>query len=323
MPQLEYQFDRLTNATGCATATDQLGCLRLLDAKTLQAQNIPLPFPGRTVSPVPLFYWTPCIDGTFLTDLPYNLFTSGRFVRVPLLFGNDNNEGSEFATNAATSADMVNFLQNNYPLLSATDADNIVSIYPVQPAITGHAEWFPSASLAYGEATFICPAINILAAYQAASNSSADLPLWNYRYNVLDQINEAQGLGVPHLWESYAVFGPSNLAGAAPPQSYLTYNAQMVPVVMDYFLSFVQTHDPNPLRSPDSPLWARWGAAAGATNGSRIVLETNATRMEAVGDDQAARCAFWEGLAPQTQQRRRGVRLRDRRDMYRREILMR
>lgn len=306
--QLEYQFDRLTNATGCAAATDQLACLRATDATVLQPQNIPSPFPGRTAAPVPLFYWTPCVDGDFIQDLPYDAFATGKFVDVPLLFGNDNNEGSEFATNAGTTTDMINFFQNNYPLLAANDTEEIVNLYPLQPAIVEHLAWFPSASMAYGEATFICPAINIFAAYQAAAAAAnnataAAAPLWNYRYNVIDLSNNASGLGVPHLWESYAVFGPANLGGAPAPESYLTYNAEIVPVVMDYFLSFVQTHDPNPLRTPGAPAWNTWGSG----QGNRILLQTNATQMETVDLAQTARCQFWEGLTPRTQQKRRAL----------------
>lgn len=307
VPQLEYQFDRLANATGCAGTADPLACLRAADTAALQQQNVPSPFPGRTAAPVPLFYWTPCVDGDFIQELPYDAFAGGRFVGVPLLFGNDNNEGSEFATNAATSADMVNFFQNNYPLLGANDTDDIVDLYPLQPALPEHQAWFPSASMAYGEATFICPAINILTAYETAANNSAAAPLWNYRYNVVDQSNNASGLGVPHLWESYAVFGPANLGGQGPPESYLTYNAEVVPLVMHYFLSFVQARDPNPLRAPGAPSWDQWGAAPGGAGGSRIVLQTNATQMEVVDAAQKARCQFWEGLTPRTQQKRRAV----------------
>lgn len=309
VPQLEYQFDRLTSATGCATAPDQLECLRLLDTATLQAQNIPSPFPGRTAAPVPLFYWTPCIDGDFLQDLPYNLFAQGKFLTVPLLFGNDANEGSEFATNAATTDDMVNFLQNNYPLLLTNDTTAIINLYPLQPAITNHAAWFPSASLAYGESTFICPAVTILSTYLTAAGNNPNAPLWSYRYNVLDDGNAAAGLGVPHLWESFAVFGPSSLGPASPPASYLTYNAAVVPQVMHYFLSFIQTKDPNPLRAPGSPVWGTWGSTGTGANVSRILLQGNVTEtaMEFVGSDQATRCAFWAGAAPRTQQKKRSA----------------
>lgn len=310
VPQLEYQFDRLVNATNCAVQLDQLACLRALDTKTLQAQNVPSIFPGRTEPPLPLFYWTPCIDGDFLQDLPYNLLAQGKFLDVPLLFGNDNDEGSYFASNAATPEDMANFFQNNYPLLTADDAAAIQRAYPLMPAVAQHAAWFPSASMAYGEATFICPAISLFSAYTQAASSRGDTAtpasLWLYRYNVVDNDNAAAGVGVPHLWESYAVFGPTNLASNDVPDSYLTYNAPIVPVVMSYFLSFVQTRDPNPLRAPGSPIWESWTApllAAPGGNGSRIVLETNNTRMEPVEAAQATRCQFWAGLAPRTQQK--------------------
>lgn len=161
-----------------------------------------------------------------------------------------------------------------------------------------------------GEATFICPAINVFAAYNATTTSPstpAAGKLWNYRYNVLDNFNVAAGVGVPHLWDSFAIFGPTNLGVQAAPESYLTYNAPIVPVVMAYFLSFVQTKDPNTLRAPGSPLWEAWGSAGGGTTQSRrIVLETNATRMEVVGGDEMARCGFWAGLAPRTLQKRLG-----------------
>lgn len=316
VPQLEYQFDRLVNATNCAAASDQMACLRALDTQTLQAQNAPSPFPGRTEAPLPHFYWTPCVDGDLIQDLPYNLFSQGRFVDVPLLFGNDNDEGRSFAADAATSDDMVNFLRNNYPLLTANDTADVAAMYPLEPAAARHQPWFPSAATAYGEATFICPAISIMRAYAAAqgrNGSDAPARRWLYRYNVLDGDNAARGLGVPHLWESYAVFGPASLAGQPAPASYLTYDAPVVPVVMDYFLSFVRARDPNALRAPGAPVWGAWGSlgaggAAGAdadANGTRLVLETNNTRMEEVGGAQALRCRFWEGLAPRTQQKRR------------------
>ncbi|KAK7745072.1 hypothetical protein SLS53_003307 [Cytospora paraplurivora] len=309
VPQLEYQFDRLVNGTNCTSASDQLACLRSLDTGALQAQNVPSPFPGRTAAPLPSFYWTPCVDGDLVQDLPYSLFAQGRFVKgVPLLFGNDNDEGSYFAANASTSGDMANFLRNNYPLLTANDTDAVAGMYPLEAAAAKHAPWFPSASTAYGEATFICPAMSILNAYNKTDADDEGARLWSYRYNVLDDENVAEGLGVPHLWESYAVFGPASLGGEVVPESYLTYNAPVVPVVMDYFLSFVRTKDPNTLRAPGAPVWGSWGGSGG-TNGSRIVLETNDTRMEEVGDAQAARCEFWAGLAPRTQQKKRGESL--------------
>lgn len=94
--ELEWQFTRLLNQTSCLDATEPMKCLRGKDGRELQAANIPTPFPGRTDAPLPLFYWTPCIDGKLLEDLPYRMFEQGRFIDVPVLLGNDN-DGKHFA----------------------------------------------------------------------------------------------------------------------------------------------------------------------------------------------------------------------------------
>lgn len=302
--QLEYQFDRVTEALNCSAAADPLTCLRGKDTATLQTANVPSAFPGRSDPPLPLFYWTPCIDGDFIQDLPYNLIAEDKFVKVPLLNGNSNNEGSYFAINATSQADISLFFQNNYPLLTANDTEAILSTYPLLDPLPDHAAWFPTASLAYGEATFICPAINIFAAYTAAPSSDPS-QLWYYRYNIADTINTALGLGTPHLWESWAVLGPNNLGPATAPPGYLTYNAPIVPVVMKYFLSFVQTKNPNTLRDASAPEWSSWGGNATNTTSNRLVFELGNTHMETVEDVQTARCRFWQGLASRTQQKKK------------------
>lgn len=93
LSELEYQFDRVTSQTGCASVArgQQMACLRSKDVALLQAVNHAQAFPGCSEPPVPLFYWTPCVDGNFLHDLPYRLYERGQFVRVPMLFGTSNN----------------------------------------------------------------------------------------------------------------------------------------------------------------------------------------------------------------------------------------
>lgn len=94
---LEWQFDRVLAQTGCDdndndNDNDPMACLRGKDTATLQqAANIPSAFPGRpsssSSSSLPLFYWTPCVDGELLRDLPYKLFERGEFVDVPVIMG--------------------------------------------------------------------------------------------------------------------------------------------------------------------------------------------------------------------------------------------
>ena len=68
-----------------------------------------------------------------------------------------------FVSNAATPDDVSLFFRNNYPLLSANDTTAILAQYPQQPPLPNRNPWFPTASQAYGEATFICPSNNVLA----------------------------------------------------------------------------------------------------------------------------------------------------------------
>jgi len=111
--ELEYQFDRLISQTGCAhePPARQMACLRSKDVAILQAANVAQPFPGRSQPPMPLFYWTPCVDGDLLQDLPYRMFAKGQFIRVPMVFGTSTDgmlKLSPFARCALSPMRMVN-----------------------------------------------------------------------------------------------------------------------------------------------------------------------------------------------------------------------
>ncbi|KAI0600837.1 Alpha/Beta hydrolase protein [Biscogniauxia sp. FL1348] len=319
---LEWQFDRVLAERGCGGGgggdEDPVACLRSRSTAELQSSNVPSPFPGRPDLPAPLFYWTPCIDGELLTDLPYLLFERGQFIDVPILVGTTTNEGTYFADNAATPDEVSVFLQNNYPGLSNSSAADAVQRYPVsgESPAPQHELWFPSAAAAYGEATFICPATHLLGAHaaqrrrQGTLNSSSSSTAWGYRYDVRDDELAAQGLGVPHLFESWAVWGPDSINGpGGAPASYYAYNAAVVPLVMDYWLSFVRTLDPSALKGPAGSDWEPWGEEADEGQRRRRLLVSsgngNATTasMEEVPQAELDRCQFWRMLAPLTQQR--------------------
>ncbi|KAM7183538.1 Alpha/Beta hydrolase fold [Naviculisporaceae sp. PSN 640] len=350
--EVEYQFDRVLRYTGCDSAPEsqQLSCLRRQDVTLLQAANHAQPFPGRPDPPNPLFYWTPCIDGDFLQDLPYRMFEDGRFIDVPVLAGTATDEGSVFAPNTASREGVANFFANNYPNLTPLEMDSIFEQYPKrEPPLPRHAEWYPTASWAYGEATFICPNVNIMNVLSVGRKTKVELTskkrrrghspqvalqpgqddteknsttasfsfkprrLFAYRYNVQDDDNLAWGLGVPHIFDAPAIFGPGNCPTA---RSYWTYNAPIVPIFMSYHISFVRSLDPNTHREEGSPVWETWGGKGKddllplpADNKNeddrvlqrkpsmrRLVVETGNTRMEEVSEAELRRCEFWLGL---------------------------
>ncbi|KAI0970390.1 Alpha/Beta hydrolase protein [Xylaria arbuscula] len=290
--ELEWQFNLTLQRTGCDDSADKaMACLRGKSTEDLQtAADIPATFPGAPDLSTPLFFWTPCIDGDLLQDLPYLLFERGQFIDVPVIMGTTTDEGTVFAADASTPEDMTAFLQSNYPLLSESNTSAILEHYPQLDALPNHNAWFPSTAQAYGETTFICPGAHILNSYVHHLNTSR---AWGYHYDVHDADNIAAGLGVPHVFSSWAIFGPDSEPGTSGPQSYHTYNAGVVPIMMDYWISFVRTLDPSPLRSTDAPPWQSWGPSE-----KRLLVQTGNVSGEVLSDDQGERCAFWKTLAP-------------------------
>ncbi|KAH7252142.1 Alpha/Beta hydrolase protein [Fusarium tricinctum] len=288
---LQYQFDRVANGTGCADTDDIMECLRDMESSDLQTHNSKAPFDGRTYRSY--FYWAPTTDGDMFPDYPSKLYEKGDFVKVPILSGSCTNEGSNYAVNAGSSAQFIRYMQNEYPYLTTDDTETILDLYPQEPKLPKHDTWFPSASRAYAEATFICPTNNILNAFAKYADPKT---LWSYRYNVqITEFND-DGLGVPHVANAPAVFGPDMTAAKAGP-SYRTYNAPMVPIVQNYWISFVRSFDPNTHRDEDAPQWETWG-----DDQNRLVFELNNNTMESVEKGQRERCQAWLDLSDSTKQ---------------------
>lgn len=63
-----------------------------------------------------MYLYGPTIDGSLVEDYTYRLFEQGRFIKVPVIFGDDINEGTIFVPRNVSSveeADM--FLVDQYP----------------------------------------------------------------------------------------------------------------------------------------------------------------------------------------------------------------
>lgn len=287
---MEFQYQRLLQNTKCS----DLNCLRSVEITAFMAASTNAPFPDAAANnPLPLWYWLPVIDGTLVRDRVSSMLSRGSFIRVPVLVGHDTNEGSYFAYNAASGTEMSTFLKNNYPRLDAAQLERIHQLYPLMEPLPKHAAYFPSASEAYGDCTFTCPSHEIASTLAGMFDPDKT---WGYRYNVLDPVNIANGLGVPHTFESAAIFGAGNTGGAAA-ASYYSTNAGIVPVTMSYFISFIRGLNPNSFKEPMAPTWGPWGSGSG----QRIRLQTNETGMEAVPSELIQKCDLWRSLAETTE----------------------
>ena len=304
--EMEFQYKRFAANLSCSPSDaangDVLACLRSKDTATLQSSDVASNFPS--ASGTAEWYFLPVVDGVFSTDYQYNLFEQGKVVQVPVVVGDDTDEGTGFSPNASTSHQFLHFFKDNFPKLSEIDLQKINETYPEDGfgSFPVHAKYFAATESAYGENTFICPGIEI-------SNSLAQYLspkiVWNYRWNVEILKNTRLGLGVPHVSEKPAIWGPGNSGACGHPCSYKTYNAPMVPIMMDYWISFILTLDPNPYKNPDAPHWETWypSKTSGNSGGrQRLRLQLNDNGMENVPSAQLGRCDFWKGLADVTQQ---------------------
>lgn len=282
----QFAYNNLVIRTGCAGDNDTLACLRNLDTNTLQQQNIMTPFPK--AQKAPLYLYGPTVDGDLVPDYTYSLFEQGLFIQVPVIFGDDTNEGTIFVPkDTASVGDADTFIQDQFPEIQLQHLAKINSMYlqdnSTEDFPNSKPYWRP-ASNAYGEIRYICPGIYLSSVY-----AKQGIPSWNYHYAVEDPDSEASGLGVSHTVEVNAIWGPQYVSGT-PPASYTTTNAAIVPLMQGYWTSFIVSFDPNPYRAAGSPRWETW--TEGGSNYQRIFIKTGETRMETVDEAQQERCAY-------------------------------
>ncbi|KAH8429665.1 putative carboxylesterase [Aspergillus melleus] len=282
--EAESQFDRFANETGCSDSPNILSCLRSLNISTLEQANVLHPLPGASDEPISLWYWLPVVDGDIIPDSLYNLFEEDKYLKVPLLVGSNTDDGSEFANNATTPAEVSAFIKNNYPHLTPDHLEAINHAYPQEEPMPQHAAYFPSASAAYGDAAFTCPSMFMADAMMRSTGQ-----VWDYLFDVHDPAMDAIGLGVRHMLETEAIFGVGY--GGVHYDAYAAENAAIVPVTMNYFISFVRALDPNVFRKVGTPEWTRWG------QGEQLFLQQE-TEMGVVSRETRDRCDLWRALGP-------------------------
>lgn len=288
----QFSYDNLVIRTNCSDYDDTLACLRNLTATELQENNYNTPFPG--AEEPPLYMYGPVLDFDFITDYSIKQYAEGKFVHVPAIAGDDNDEGTVFVpTNTSSIGQSDTFMKNNFPLLTPSIFKKWNALFPVSeaPAPTeDQGAYFRQLAWGYGETRYICPTIYVAGVYADES-----VPSWNYRWNVQDPEAVASGLGVTHTVEVNAVWGPENVNGGAP-ESYAEggVNADIVPVTQAYWTSFIRSYDPNTHRLEGSPEWAQWTRENGDR---RLKFETGSTEMEDVPEAQRERCAYLSSVA--------------------------
>jgi carboxylesterase type B len=230
-------YDAVVKEGGCSGASDTLACLRGLSYdKFLNAANS---VPGLlSYSSLALSY-LPRPDGKVLPASPDELIAAGRYHAVPMINGNQEDEGTLFALfqpNLTTTAKFVDYLQKLY-FSKATKAQltALVNTYPITLS-TGSPyrtallnEVFPGfkrRAAIFGDLVFSLTRRIFL---QTATDVNPDVPAWSYlaSYNYGTPI-----LGTMHGSDLLQVF-------------YGLWPNNAMRSIRTYYFNFLYNLDPN------------------------------------------------------------------------------
>ncbi|KAL6415627.1 Carboxylesterase, type B [Ilyonectria robusta] len=120
--QIEAAFHNFTLRAGCETHLDKLACLRSLSPeKFLAAHN-------NEASG----FW-PSVDGDFIARPTLNQLSTGNFVKVPYLAGDNSDEGTAFSPFGVNSDSQLFDVLSQFGLDNATVSE-LMALYPNNPA---------------------------------------------------------------------------------------------------------------------------------------------------------------------------------------------
>lgn len=248
-PKGQVVYDTVVREGGCSGASDTLECLRALPyEKFLDAANSVPGFLG--YQSVALSY-LPRPDGTVLPDSPDVLATQGRYAAVPMINGDQEDEGTIFTlftSNVTTTQDLLEYLATYYFSSATTEQLNaLLDTYPQDitqgsPFRTGILNevypQFKRISALLGDLVFTLSRRGFLEVTNAINPS---VPSWSYlaSYNY----------GTPFL----GTFHGSDLLQVF----FGIYDNYAARSIRTYYYNFLYNLDPN-VGYGSYPDWPQW-----------------------------------------------------------------
>ncbi|KAI3390867.1 hypothetical protein diail_8465, partial [Diaporthe ilicicola] len=232
-------FDTVAEAAGCASVEDsaKLECLREVDYDTfVNASNSVPGYLGYTSL---AFSYAPRQDGRVLSDSPDVLAETGKYAAVPIIIGNQENEGTVFSlfqSNITTEADLVSYLQDVFFQNATRDeVASLVTTYPenpdspagVGPSNTTYPEFKRLAAI-LGDWEFTFMSRLILEVFPAT------VPVWSYRATYESGtpiLGTYHSTDMPRLW---------------------LQTDDVSTAIQDLYISFVDCLDPNDYAATNS-----------------------------------------------------------------------
>ena len=262
-------YDQVVRSAGCSSASNTLACLRALPyTQYLNAANS---VPGILSYQSVALSYLPRPDGTTLTASPEVLVQQGKYAAVPIIIGDQQDEGTIFALfqpNITTTSQLVEYFADLY-FKDATLAQiqQLVSLYPEDPSAgspfgTGLLnELYPQykrLAAILGDLTFTLSRRGFLS---VANSVNPSVPSWSY---LASYDYGTPFLGTFHASDILQVFN-----GVLP--NYASASLR------SYYYSFVYNLNPNTGSGYSN--WPQWN-----TNGGTL-LQVNATRSGLIADN--------------------------------------
>ncbi|KAK6858352.1 extracellular lipase [Apiospora arundinis] len=269
-------YDQIVDQAGCSGTQDTLQCLRDVDYKTLFNAIATLPtFTGyQSIA----LRFMPRPDGKTMTMSPEKLIQEGKFTKVPVIIGDEEDEGTLWSlmqANLTTKDDVADYLKT-YFFHHATeqDMDEYVGTYRSisehgSPYRTGLLNnWYPQfkrLAAILGDLAFTLSRRYFLEGRRAAA---PELKAWSYL--------SSYGFGTPILGSVHG--GDIFHIVWGVPYDYATRT------IHGYYFSFVHHLDPNTENS--SPRWPEYFE-------SRKLLNMHSALQTLVSDDFRADSYAW------------------------------
>lgn len=203
----EY-YDAIVKSTGCSSASDTLACLRTVsyDDLTTAINESPSIFSYQSLS----LAWLPRADGVFLTADPQTLVSQGSVARIPIVNGDNDDEGTLFSLaniNITTSEEFADYITTYYfPKLTETQLSTLLELYPdditqgspydtsILNAVTPQ---FKRIASFLGDAVFQAPRRYFL------QSIASDQPVWSYlskRLKSFPVLGSAHATDLLNVW---------------------------------------------------------------------------------------------------------------------------
>ncbi|KAJ3839270.1 extracellular triacylglycerol lipase precursor [Lentinula raphanica] len=226
----------------------------------------------------------PALDGPdgFFPDLPSQMLANGPIVDLPFIAGQNKDEGTNFVNPTLNyTTTLVGLgLQEQFapPTLPQTTVNELLDLYPDVPALgcpfeTGNETF--GLSPGYKEAAALATDIDFSSQRRFWMETAAKVDITAYGYYFIQQTSStAPQLGVTHGDQVPYTFG--NLISVNESDAAAIFLSE---VMIDYFVSFVNSLYPNDGLGVSRPQWPSY------KSDGQFLMQLNGTNLTTLPDD--------------------------------------